>query len=245
MPVLFISDLHLQPQRPQITRAFFNLLESRASRADALYILGDFFDVWVGDDESTPLQQEVAQKLRQLTDSGTPVWFMPGNRDFLLGDDYCKQAGIRRLPDPSRVEIYTTPVLLMHGDSLCTDDKGYQRYRRFIRSSFIRRLQRVVSLQTRQKIGRLIRGKSSKDNQYKSRQLLDINSAAAKAAMEQANVSVLVHGHTHRPGRQSLQLASGGAERIVLGDWDQHGWLLQWNEDGSKTLECFDIPTAL
>jgi len=244
MPTLFISDLHLQPQRPHITRAFFHLLRTHARHADALYILGDFFDVWIGDDENTPLQIEVAAQLRELVDSGTPVWLMGGNRDFLIGDAYCQRAGIQPLPDPALVTVYGSPVLLMHGDSLCTDDRGYQRYRRLIRSEFIRWLQHYVSLSTRQKIGRLIRGKSAEDNQYKSRQLLDINTDAAQQALLASGASVLIHGHTHRPGCHRLGEGAQPLERIVLGDWDQQGWYLEWSEQGERTLHRFVIDSA-
>lgn len=242
MHTLFISDLHLQPQRPHITRAFFGLLHHQAREADALYILGDLFDVWIGDDERTPLQDEVAAEISALVAHGTPVYLIHGNRDFMIGEEYCQRAGLQLLPDPSTINLYDQQVLLMHGDSLCTDDKGYQRYRRFIRSGFIRWLQNYVSLRNRQKIGRLIRGKSAATNQYKSRALQDINQAAAAAAMNQANTPVLIHGHTHRPGIEPV--ANGAGERIVLGDWDRVGWYLRWPANGERELISFAITQA-
>ncbi|WP_210394872.1 UDP-2,3-diacylglucosamine diphosphatase [Motiliproteus sediminis] len=241
MTTLFISDLHLQSQRPHITRAFFNLLHHQARDADALYILGDLFDVWIGDDERTPLQNEVAAEIAALVKHGTPVYLIHGNRDFMIGDDYCQRAGLTLLPDPSTIDLYGQRALLMHGDSLCTDDKGYQRYRRFIRSSFIRWLQDYVSLTSRQKIGRLIRGKSAETNQYKSRALQDINRDAAREAMERSQATVLIHGHTHRPGVDPIGTRMGQGERIVLGDWDTRGWCLRWHADGSRELAPFDI----
>ena len=132
--ILLISDLHLQEERPDITRAFLDLIAGRARDAQALYILGDFFEVWIGDDAMSPFQRSICQALRELSDSGTPIFLMHGNRDFMIGRAFCKAAGCTLLPDPSVVELNGEPVLLMHGDSLCTKDEGYQRMRRYLRN---------------------------------------------------------------------------------------------------------------
>ncbi|MEH6648442.1 MAG: UDP-2,3-diacylglucosamine diphosphatase [Motiliproteus sp.] len=237
MTTLFISDLHLQIERPHISRAFFDFLNQQAQGAEALYILGDFFNVWLGDDNHTSLSDEVAQRLKQLSQQGTKIYLMHGNRDFLIGHSYCHQAGATLLDDPTVIELYGTPVLLMHGDSLCLQDISYQRYRKIIRSRFISALQHIIPLSLRLRIAGSIQGKSKKAKIYKSAQIMDVTPDEVNRQFQQHSLTSMVHGHTHRPAIHQDQQQ----QRIVLGDWEQQGWYLSWHPDGSHQLLSFDI----
>jgi len=241
MTTLFISDLHLQSERPQITRAFFSLLDQYASKADALYILGDFFNVWLGDDDSSPLSLEVAEKLKKLSDTGTAVYIMHGNRDFLIGQRFCHQAGATLLNDPSCIDLYGTQALLMHGDSLCLDDKSYQRFRRIIRSPLIRLLQHILPLSLRRRLASNIKNQSGKAKSYKSAQIMDVTPDEVQRQLKAHNLDLLIHGHTHRPAIHQLQHHTRNQQRIVLGDWEESGWYLRWESDGQHELISFPI----
>ncbi|MFT6915858.1 MAG: UDP-2,3-diacylglucosamine hydrolase [Motiliproteus sp.] len=241
MSTLFISDLHLQSERPQITRAFYDFLNRHASQADALYILGDFFNVWLGDDAQSSLHREVAARLNTLSAQGTAVYLMHGNRDFLIGQDFCRQAGAILLDDPSRIDLYGTPALLMHGDSLCLDDSGYQRYRRFIRSPMILGLLRRIPLALRNRIANDIKSKSAEAKHYKPAQIMDVTSAEVHRQLQSAGLNLLIHGHTHRPDIHQLP-ENPQQQRIVLGDWEDLGWYLQWHANGQHQLISFPIP---
>ncbi|AZC19465.1 UDP-2,3-diacylglucosamine diphosphatase [Pseudomonas sp. CMR5c] len=243
--ILLISDLHLEEQRPDITRAFLDLLGGRARDAEALYILGDFFEVWIGDDAMTPYQLSICQALRELSDSGTQVFLMHGNRDFLLGQAFCKAAGATLLKDPSVVDFYGEPVLLMHGDSLCTRDEAYQRMRRYLRNPLSLWILRHLPLRTRHKLARKLRSESRAQTRMKANDIVDVTPEQVPLVMQQQGVRTLVHGHTHRPAIHKLQIGDQAARRIVLGDWDRQGWALQVDEQGMQ-LAAFDfVPTQL
>ncbi|MBC2656502.1 UDP-2,3-diacylglucosamine diphosphatase [Pseudomonas sp. MSSRFD41] len=243
--ILLISDLHLEEQRPDITRAFLDLLGGRARDAEALYILGDFFEVWIGDDAMTPYQLSICQALRELSDSGTQVFLMHGNRDFLLGQAFCKAAGATLLKDPSVVDFYGEPVLLMHGDSLCTRDEAYQRMRRYLRNPLSLWILRHLPLRTRHKLARKLRSESRAQTRMKANDIVDVTPEQVPLVMQQQGVRTLVHGHTHRPAFHKLQIGDQAARRIVLGDWDRQGWALQVDEHGMQ-LAAFDfVPTQL
>ncbi|UMZ09929.1 UDP-2,3-diacylglucosamine diphosphatase [Pseudomonas sp. MPFS] len=238
--ILLISDLHLEEQRPDITRAFLDLLGGRARGAEALYILGDFFEVWIGDDAMTPYQLSICQALRELSDSGTQVFLMHGNRDFLLGKAFCKAAGATLLKDPCVVELYGEPVLLMHGDSLCTRDEAYQRMRRYLRNPLSLWILRNLPLRTRHKLARKLRNESRAQTRMKANDIVDVTPDEVPRVMQQHGVRTLVHGHTHRPAIHKLQIGEQAAKRIVLGDWDRQGWALQVDEQGFH-LAAFDF----
>ncbi len=238
--ILLISDLHLEEQRPDITRAFLDLLGGRARDAEALYILGDFFEVWIGDDAMTPYQRSICQALRELSDSGTQVFLMHGNRDFMLGQAFCKAAGATLLKDPSVVDFYGEPVLLMHGDSLCTRDEAYQRMRRYLRNPLSLWILRHLPLRIRQKLARKLRNESQAQTRMKANDIVDVTPEQIPLVMQQQGVSTLVHGHTHRPAIHKLQIGDQAAKRIVLGDWDRQGWALQVDEQGMQ-LAAFDF----
>ena len=238
--ILLISDLHLQEERPDITRAFLDLLATRARSAQALYILGDFFEAWIGDDAMTPYQASICQALRALSDTGTQVFLMHGNRDFLIGQAFCKAAGATLLPDPSVVELGGEQVLLMHGDSLCTRDEGYMKLRRYLRNPVSLWVLRHLPLHTRHKLARKLRSESRAQTRMKANDIVDVTPEEVPRVMQQHGVRTLVHGHTHRPAIHKLMVGDAPARRIVLGDWDRQGWALQVDEQGFQ-LAPFDF----
>ena len=238
--ILLISDLHLEEGRPDITRAFLDLLRGRARSAEALYILGDFFEVWIGDDAMSPFQASICQALRELSDSGTRIFLMHGNRDFMIGKRFCKAAGCTLLADPSVVQLNGEPVLLMHGDSLCTRDEGYIRMRRYLRNPVTLFILRHLPLRTRQKLARKLRNESRAQTRMKANDIVDVTPEEVPRVMQAFGVRTLVHGHTHRPAIHKLQLGDHAGRRIVLGDWDRQGWALQVDEHGFS-LGAFDL----
>lgn len=240
MRSLFISDLHLQAERPDITRAFLHCLEERASQADALYILGDFFEVWLGDDDPNPLAREIAAALATVAAKGVKIYLMHGNRDFLLGKRFCQEAHCTLLSDPTVVTLNAEPVLLMHGDSLCIDDLGYMRLRRLLRNPLSLFILRNLSLKTRHKIGRKLRSESSEQTRQKAADITDVNPDKVVEVMREHKVRTLIHGHTHRPAVHDMEIDGQSAKRIVLGDWDKSGWALEVDENGHR-LESFPL----
>jgi len=234
--ILLISDLHLEQERPDISRAFLDFLETRAIQAEALYILGDFFEVWIGDDAMTPFQRSIAQALRQLSDSGTRLYLMHGNRDFLIGKAFCREAGCTLLKDPSLVELAGEKVLLMHGDSLCTQDVGYMKLRRLLRNPLSLFILRHLPLATRHRLARKLRNESRAQTRMKASDIVDVTPDEVPRIMAAHGVRTLIHGHTHRPAVHQLEIDGQPARRIVLGDWDRQGWALQVDEHGFTQL---------
>ncbi|MGA4321121.1 UDP-2,3-diacylglucosamine diphosphatase [Ectopseudomonas hydrolytica] len=230
--ILLISDLHLEEKRPDITRAFLHFLATRARQAESLYILGDFFEVWIGDDGMTPFQHEIAGTLRELSDSGTRIYLMHGNRDFLIGKRFCREAGCTLLSDPHRVQMNGEPVLLMHGDSLCTLDVGYMKLRRWLRNPLSLLILRNLPLATRQKLARKLRNESRAQTRMKASEIVDVTPEEVVRVMGEYGVRTLIHGHTHRPAVHELEVNGQPARRIVLGDWDRQGWALQVDGEG-------------
>ncbi|MDH4568353.1 UDP-2,3-diacylglucosamine diphosphatase [Pseudomonas sp. BN414] len=230
--ILLISDLHLEEERPDITRAFLHFLQTRAPQAEALYILGDFFEAWIGDDAMTPFQRSIAQALRKLADSGTRIFLMHGNRDFMIGGTFCREAGCTLLKDPSLVQMNGEAVLLMHGDSLCTQDEAYMRLRRWLRNPVSLFILRNLPLATRHKLARKLRKESRMQTRQKAVEITDVTPKEIPRMLRQFGARTLIHGHTHRPGTHELELDGQPARRIVLGDWDRQGWALQVDERG-------------
>jgi UDP-2,3-diacylglucosamine hydrolase len=229
---LFISDLHLNAQRPDITRAFFHFLHHKAFAAEKLYILGDFFDVWIGDDDDDPLGQEVANELRKLRNSGVAIFLMHGNRDFLLGEKFAEAAGAKLLPEGTVIDLYGRPTLLLHGDSLCTQDEDYQSFRAQVRSPQWQSHILSQPLEIRRAMAAQMRDQSRHMNSLKAEDIMDVTPAEVVRVMEAAGVTQLIHGHTHRPARHPLQIGGKPAERIVLGDWHHLAWRLIAEENG-------------
>jgi len=231
---LFISDLHLDGSRPEITTLFLKFLEQEASKASCLYILGDFFEVWIGDDDDDPHHARVMSGLKALTAAGVPVYFMHGNRDFLIGGRFAERTGVQLLADPKVVDIGGSPTLLMHGDTLCTDDRQYQRARRFLRNGLVQGIYLALPLSLRRRIAAYARAKSKSDTAAKAPYIMDVNQRAVESIMVQHSVRRLIHGHTHRPAVHRFKSGDGKVmERIVLGDWYEQSSILRWSgQDG-------------
>lgn len=234
MSVLFISDLHLEAERPDITRAFLHFLSTRARTAEALYILGDFFEAWIGDDGMDEFQHSIARALRELSDSGTRIFLMHGNRDFLIGQAFCREAGCKLLRDPSLIDLGGEQVLLMHGDSLCTLDAAYMKLRRWLRNPLTLFILRHLPLAARHKLARKLRKESRAQTRMKASEIVDVTPAEVERIMRDKGVRILIHGHTHRPAVHELEIDGRPARRIVLGDWDSQGWALEADEQGMQ-----------
>ncbi|MFT3756398.1 MAG: UDP-2,3-diacylglucosamine diphosphatase [Pseudoxanthomonas sp.] len=241
MTTLFISDLHLDASRPAITELFGQFLREQAMRADALYILGDLFEAWVGDDDTSEVGAEVATHLREIADAGVPVFFIRGNRDFLVGTEYARRAGFRILPDPAVVMLYGKPTLLMHGDLLCSDDVAYQQFRaqtrdaawqeQFLSQPLAARLAfaakaREASMSRQQEmIG-------NDKTQFET--VTDVTPTTVKAMFARYGIDTLIHGHTHRPAVHELDVGGQACKRVVLGDWYEQGSVLRVDADGMR-----------
>jgi UDP-2,3-diacylglucosamine hydrolase len=231
---LFISDLHLDPERPAVTKLFLEFLATRARDADTVYILGDLFEAWVGDDDTSALNLEVIRGIRACVDAGTPVFVMHGNRDFLLGERFARQSGCTLLQDPAGIDLYGVPTLLMHGDLLCTDDTEYMAFRDMVRDSDWQSELLAKPLAVRRKMAAEMRRNSREKTAGKPESIMDVNPAAVQDAMTRYDAVQLIHGHTHRPGVHALEIAGQAARRYVLGDWYEQGSLLECDRSGCR-----------
>jgi len=234
MTTLFISDLHLEPGQPEIGEQFLSFLAGEARQAEALYILGDLFEVWLGDDDPNPYYGEMKLALRDLSDTGIPVYFMHGNRDFMIGEDFASETGTNILDDPTVVDLYGEKVLLCHGDSLCTDDIHYQQARAMTRNPEWQAMMLSKSIEERIALAIQARKESMERGESLSDEIMDVNQDAVAAALGEHGVKVMLHGHTHRPTVHSLDLGDHTATRIVLGDWYEQGSVVRWDDDGPR-----------
>ncbi|GAB2495095.1 UDP-2,3-diacylglucosamine diphosphatase [Arenimonas alkanexedens] len=236
MTVLFVSDLHLDQARPAITRLFLDFLAGEARQAEALYVLGDLFEAWVGDDDPGEPGASVCAGLRALAESGVPVFLMRGNRDFLFGPDIAARCSATLLPDPCLVDLQGQPTLLMHGDLLCSDDVAYQAFRRQVRDPNWQAQFLAQPLAARQAFAAKAREASVEHQAGVSRAITDTHPATVAAVMSQYGVTRLIHGHTHRPAVHSLTVGERTATRVVLGDWYEQGSVLRVSADGMQLL---------
>jgi UDP-2,3-diacylglucosamine hydrolase len=228
VPALFISDLHLSEDRPAANERFFSFLEKEARGAEALYILGDFFEYWIGDDDlGQPFNAVIAGLLQGVSRSGVALHFMHGNRDFLVGQGFCETTGARLLDDPTVLELQGEKTLLMHGDTLCTDDLDYQAWRRTARSSAWQQQFLAKPLPERRHAVLGMREKSKQVVEAKPAEIMDVNDGAVREALERHGVRRLIHGHTHRAGRHRLEVGGRACERWVLPDWYGRGGYLE------------------
>lgn len=227
MTTLFISDLHLDASRPHITHLFADFVRAEASHAGALYILGDLFEAWIGDDADDATANEVATALAGLHDKGVPCFYVHGNRDFLLGDAYARRARMTLLPDGSVIEVEGERVLLMHGDTLCTDDAAYQTFRSQSRSPDWQRAFLHRSIAERQAFAAHARAESQRYTRSVDDAITDVNADAVVRALRSHDVLRLIHGHTHRPAVHAFADGERSCERIVLGDWYEQGSVLR------------------
>lgn len=238
MPTLFISDLHLSDAQPAVTQLFLDFLRGPARDADALYILGDLFEYWAGDDDGDdPLNSGVAFALREVADAGVKTYFMAGNRDFLLGPDFARRSGLTLLDDATLIDLHGTPTLLMHGDALCTDDFAYMQFRNTVRTpQYIARFL-AQPLAARKAQIEQIRRHSEAQKQVKASEIMDVNRDAVIAALRSHRAPRLIHGHTHRPADHAHDVDGMACMRIVLADWhDAHGEYLRCDAGGCMRI---------
>jgi UDP-2,3-diacylglucosamine hydrolase len=227
MPTLFISDLHLEDKRPAMTAVMLEFLRTAARKADALYILGDLFEYWIGDDVLSTTATDVATAISALRNSRVPCYFMHGNRDFLIGQAWAAEAGLEILPEEIVVDLYGQATLLLHGDSLCTDDAGYQAFRRQVRDPAWQSGFLSTSVDQRQQVAQNARAASEKHTGNASMEIMDVNQQAVIDAMRRHGVQRMIHGHTHRPAFHELEVDGVPARRIVLADWYERGSMLE------------------
>jgi len=231
---LFISDLHLDSNFPALKDLFVRFMHEQAPHADAVYILGDLFEAWVGDDDDRPGTQFFVDELRALSDKGVALYIMSGNRDFLFSNEFAKRCNCTLLEDPTVIDLYGTPTLLMHGDSLCTDDVKHQESRAVLRSSDWKSRFLSQTLQERIQQAKEYRSMSRKHLKDAPNAIMDVNQAAVISTMQQYNVLQLIHGHTHRPAIHKLDVDGKAAKRIVLGDWNTQGSVLSCDESACE-----------
>ncbi len=238
MSTLFISDLHLSAERPHLIEQFVALMQGEARKAEALYILGDLFEAWLGDDAVLPDMAVAIEALKALTESGVPVYVMAGNRDFLMGEGFEAMTGAQLIDDPTVINLYGTPTLLMHGDTLCTDDVIYQQVRAQVRDPAWIATALAMSIEERIKTAQKMRAQSQAHTQNTAEEIMDVNADAVTEALCKYGVTRLIHGHTHRPAVHSLQVDGQAATRIVLGDWYQQASLLRCNKAGCELVSA-------
>jgi UDP-2,3-diacylglucosamine hydrolase len=225
MRSLFISDLHLGHHSPNIVNGFFRFLEDQAASADQLYILGDFFDAWIGDDDDDSLVEEIKNELRDYAQHHQ-IFFIHGNRDFLLGEQFARETGISLLPESQVIDLNGEKTLIMHGDTLCTQDVEYLKFRAMVRSPAWQQQVLSLPLPQRRRMAEDLRQKSKSMNAMKAEDIMDVTPEEVARVMADAGVQVLIHGHTHRPAKHALVLNNKDATRWVLGDWGTDGWYL-------------------
>ena len=239
MAYCFISDLHLQGDRPDITQAFLGFLEETATKAEKLYILGDLFEAWIGDDDQNDFISEIKEALL-ATNKTTEIFIMHGNRDFLIGPEFASSSGMKLLNDPCAQEMFGNPVLLMHGDLLCIEDVDYQSFRKTTRDPKWQEEFLSKSLKERKEIAKDLRDMSKKATDEKKEDIMDVAHSEVVKTMQASSVDLLIHGHTHRPNTHEITVNNKSAKRIVLGDWDKYGWYI-WMDSDSCELKKFSI----
>ncbi|MDP2634987.1 MAG: UDP-2,3-diacylglucosamine diphosphatase [Pseudoalteromonas sp.] len=234
----FIADLHLSESRPDITAAFYQFLDSHIVNkdVDALYILGDFFEVWVGDDYVTQLSTDVAARLKQVSNNGTSVFFIHGNRDFIMRDGYAKKAGMTILDEQTVIDLYGTPTVILHGDEMCTQDIEYQKFRKKGRGWWWPRLMLALPLWYRRSVAKKAREKSKQNQAGKSLDILDVTEEAVLNVFAKHQVNNMIHGHTHRPDVHHYKAHGEALTRTVLGDWYTQGSYLVVTPESQKLM---------
>ncbi len=241
MSTLFVSDVHLNDARANIVRAFLEFLDQKARHADALFILGDLFDAWLGDDDDDPPHLEISDALAALTATGLPVSVVQGNHDFLLGEKFAQRSGCTLLGDHTVIDVYGISTLIMHGDTLCTRDVDYQNFRKMTRDPSVQKMFLSMSLDERAEKAANIRRETQKDVALKTDEIMDVTPEAVDEIMRKHEVRHLIHGHTHRPAIHEFTLDDREATRIVLGDWYQQDSVLIWNETGYRLGRVGDL----
>lgn len=236
MTTFFIADIHLCDQEPAITAGFLRFLREDAPKADALYILGDLFEAWIGDDDPQPLHAEISSALNALHQQGVPCFFIHGNRDFLLGRRFARDSLMTLLPEKKVLELYGRRVLILHGDTLCTDDVSYQKFRKKVHNPLIQRIFLALPLKWRLKIAAKMRADSKASNSHKDLRIMDVNQHAVTQEMQTHGVEWMIHGHTHRPAIHDVPLGDKLGHRAVLGAWHEEGSMVKVTADGVELV---------
>jgi len=234
--IYFIADLHLAPNREDITNCFIDFINQQAPLAHQLYILGDLFESWIGDDDNSELVQIIADTLFKLSQRDTKIFFIHGNRDFLLGEKYAKRCGMTLLDEITLIDLFGQPSVIMHGDTLCTRDIAYQKFRKKSRSWWWQALVKALPLSYRRKKAANYRQRSAAATAMKSQEIMDVTEGEVVKCLENNQCQLLIHGHTHRPDVHHLNANGGKAQRIVLGDWYEQGAWLEVTPDGMELL---------
>lgn len=237
MHTLFISDLHLSPAHPELTTAFKQFLRQRAIHADALYILGDLFDFWIDDKDPTHFARDIQAALKEVTSGGTPCFFIHGNRDFLVGKRFSRETGVTLLEEHTVISLYGQRVLIMHGDTLCLDDVRYLQFREKVHQPWRQVLFRLLPFRIKQKIVSKIQTNIRQDKQNKSFEIMDVNQNEVERIMNEQQVRLLIHGHTHRPDIHSFTSSDEEKIRVVLGDWGKEISVLTYDDQGHYHLD--------
>jgi len=233
----FISDLHLAPARPAATEALLRFLDRTAPRAERLYVLGDLFEYWIGDDTlAHPFHRRIVEAFAHLAGRGTALYFMHGNRDFLIGAEFARAAGMTLLTDPTLADLHGVPTLLMHGDTLCTDDVEYQRFRAMVRDPAWQSGFLAKPVGERLRMAQAVRGESEQAKQVKDMAIMDVSPGAVEQSLRQHGYPRLIHGHTHRPARHEHLVDGHRCERWVLADWYEQGSYMVCDEAGCRAL---------
>jgi UDP-2,3-diacylglucosamine hydrolase len=234
MTTLFISDLHLTPSRTDITNSFFDFMTSQAIHADALYVLGDLFEFWIGDDDNSEFNLSIKRQFKSLTDSGVPCFFIQGNRDFLVGKRFEKETGVTLLDEVCTIDLYGKKAVILHGDTLCTDDVKYQAYREKVHQPWLQRLYNFLPLLIKKKIVSKVQSGISEEKKEKSLDIMDVNQQAVETVLAEHQCNLMIHGHTHRPNIHHFQAEEQECTRIVLGDWYEQTSVLRFDINGFK-----------
>ncbi|MDD9179196.1 MULTISPECIES: UDP-2,3-diacylglucosamine diphosphatase [Aliivibrio] len=231
MTILFISDLHLSPLRPDITDCFLDFMNTEAIHAEKLYVLGDLFEFWIGDDDNSPFNVVIKEAFKALTQHGVKCYFIQGNRDFLLNKRFCKETGVQLLADHTVIDINNEKVLIMHGDTLCIDDIKYQEFRAKVHQPWLQWVFNRIPLFIRQRIVKNVQDKIKEKKQHKKLTIMDVTQSEVERVMRQEGVKRLIHGHTHRPNVHTFNHNSEEMTRIVLGDWYTQGSILEFKNN--------------
>ncbi|WP_122033099.1 UDP-2,3-diacylglucosamine diphosphatase [Aliivibrio sp. EL58] len=231
MTILFISDLHLSPLRPDITDCFIDFMKNEAIHADKLYVLGDLFEFWIGDDDNSPFNVLIKEAFKALTQQGVECYFIQGNRDFLLNKRFCKETGVQLLADHTVIELDGEKVLIMHGDTLCIDDIKYQEFRAKVHQPWLQWVFNRIPLFIRQRIVKNVQDKIKAKKQHKTLTIMDVTQSEVERVMLEEGVERLIHGHTHRPNVHTFNHKTKEMTRIVLGDWYTQGSILEYKNN--------------
>ncbi|CAH8196572.1 UDP-2,3-diacylglucosamine diphosphatase [Vibrio aestuarianus] len=234
MHTLFISDLHLSPFRHDITNCFVRFMREEAIYADALYVLGDLFEFWIGDDDGSPFADQIKAEFSRLTGRGIPCYFTQGNRDFLLGKRFAKETGIILLDEEHVINLYGTKAVVLHGDTLCTQDIKYQQYRKKVHQPWLQWIFNRLPFSLKMRIVGKVQSDINSDKQMKSLDIMDVTLSEVDHVLRKHNVDLMIHGHTHRPDVHHTKQLNKETTRIVLGDWYTQGSVLVYADNGFK-----------